>query len=403
MPDPDQSIIQQIVTELRAFWVTCPAPDLRMFLEQQPLVFSVNPSLNNELLVQLLETDLELRAHANMLRTEMPAVDEYQKWFPLLPSLQIRKLEKLELGWRQSPGTVIVSASEARREAAPTPSATAPEFPGYTDVSLIGRGSLGVVFQATQLGTNRVVAIKCIRPEMESEEKARTMFVREASVAIGLKHPRIVDCLTFGFAGLRPYLVMEYVPSENLEALVWEHSPGRRIRLAVKVTLKLLEAIGYAHSCGIVHRDIKPSNILASIVRGRLQLKVSDFGLAKLHETAGYSGVTETGEVCGTIAYMSPEQLLDSRGARPESDVYSALVCLYRLLTMEFPHPVGSPAEILASRRYDRILDPRQFNSEIPDDLKSLLDCGLSPNPKERFLSAASLIECLRQLPILRS
>ncbi|MFN8708037.1 MAG: hypothetical protein ACK50J_15270, partial [Planctomyces sp.] len=123
MPDPDQSIIQQIVTELRAFWVTCPAPDLRMFLEQQPLVFSVNPSLNNELLVQLLETDLELRAHANMLRTEMPAVDEYQKWFPLLPSLQIRKLEKLELGWRQSPGTVIVSASEARREAAPTPSA----------------------------------------------------------------------------------------------------------------------------------------------------------------------------------------------------------------------------------------------------------------------------------------
>ena len=101
--------------------------------------------------------------------------------------------------------------------------------------------------------------------------------------------------------------------------------------------MQLLEALEFAHAAGIVHRDIKPSNLLASTRSGRLRLKVSDFGLAEVFQTAGYSGISGSRDICGTLAYMSPEQLLNSRYAKPDSDVYSAVVCLYRLLTGEYP------------------------------------------------------------------
>jgi len=216
------------------------------------------------------------------------------------------------------PAAASVASAAAEHDVPPT-------INGYADLTCIGRGSLGSVYQARQPGIDRKVAIKCIRPELESDERVRKLFIREASITSNLKHPRIVACPGFGLSDDCPYLVMEYIPSENLETIVWKHEPGRRLRLAVKIVLQLVEALEFAHSAGIVHRDVKPSNMLASTASGRLRLKVSDFGLAKVFQTAGYSGISGSREICGTLAYMSPEQLLNSRYAKPESDVKNAL------------------------------------------------------------------------------
>jgi eukaryotic-like serine/threonine-protein kinase len=278
-----------------------------------------------------------------------------------------------------------------------------PVIKGYAELRPIGHGALGSVFQARQLGTNRTVAIKCIRPELQADERARQLFIREASVSTQLKHARIVDYLGFGFSGSLPYLVMEYIPAENLETIVWRHKPERRVRLAVKIVMQVLEALEFAHEAGIVHRDIKPSNILATTTGNRLRLKVSDFGLAKIFSTAGHSGITASNDVCGTLAYMSPEQLIDSRSAKPESDVYSAVVCLYRLLTREFPHPEGNPAQMIHRRLHDPPRPIQHFSAEVPDDLARIVDLGLCRSVEMRHRSAATLHAALAALPLLRN
>lgn len=295
-----------------------------------------------------------------------------------------------------TPATASAAAEEAEENLPPI-------IKGYADLTRIGRGALGTVWLARQLGTNRKVAIKCIRPELESDERTRKLFIREASITAQLKHPRIVEYLGFGLAENRPYLVMEYIAIENLERIVLKHEPARRVRLAVKIVLQVLEALAHAHAAGIVHRDIKPSNILANSGNGRLFLKVSDFGLAKVFHTAGYSGITASNEICGTIAYMSPEQLMDSRSAKPESDVYSAVVCLYRLLTGEYPHLEGTPVEMIHRRLNEPARPVQSFNPEIPNDLAWIVDFGLSQAAEMRYSTAAALGAALEALPLVKS
>ena len=135
--------------------------------------------------------------------------------------------------------TLIPTAAEESAKLSETDDEDAlPRIQGYEVISKLGQGALGTVYRARQLGTNRDVAIKCIRPELHADEKVRTLFVREASIATQMKHRSIVECVGFGFTESRPFLVMEYLPSEDLETIVLKHSPSRRIRLAVKVMMQ---------------------------------------------------------------------------------------------------------------------------------------------------------------------
>ena len=273
-----------------------------------------------------------------------------------------------------------------------------PEIRGFTDLTWIGAGAVGNVYKARQLGSGRTVAIKCIRHELTDDERTRNLFVREASITSRLKHPRIVECIDFGFAHDHPYLVMEYIPSENLEAIAWRHDPVRRIRLSVKAVLRILEALAYAHDQGVVHRDVKPANVLARIVGGRLHLKLSDFSLAKIFDTAGYSGITASNEICGTLAYMSPEQLMDSRSARPDSDIYATVACLYRLLTAEYPYEEGTPIETIRRRLHEDARPVRTFNPAVPAELARIIDRGLSRSHDEHCTDAVVLHRALKQV-----
>ncbi|MEM0927057.1 MAG: FHA domain-containing serine/threonine-protein kinase, partial [Planctomycetota bacterium] len=174
----------------------------------------------------------------------------------------------------------------------------------YEIGEVLGSGGMAIVYKAKHRRSGKEVALKLIRADLAQTKKRIQLFVREASLLGQLKHPRIVEFHEFGIHEDRnPYLVMEYLKTRDLMELVDVQSTKQRIRTSLWVLSRVLEALHYLHDQGIVHRDIKPGNILAFMEGHRLQVKLADFGLAKLMADAGISGVTSERSVRGTIAY----------------------------------------------------------------------------------------------------
>src|SRR5213076_347154 len=192
----------------------------------------------------------------------------------------------------------------------------------YTVEGELGRGGMGVVFNARDERLKRRVAIKVLPPELAFREEIRIRFVREAQTAAGLSHPHIVPIHSVGESpdGL-VYFVMGYVDGESVAARL-----KRRGRLpadeARRIMQETADALGAAHALGIIHRDVKPDNILLEGSRGRVV--VTDFGIAKaLSSTSGSATLTATGVAIGTPHYMSPEQAAGDREIDGRSDIYS--------------------------------------------------------------------------------
>lgn len=396
-----EPIDSEIAQEFRKYWRGHPNPTVPDFLRNRKSSESKDDLRLRPLQVELTLIDLELRARAGQLVAHKSAIDTYHQWYPAISAEQIMHIVKKEREWLVSAQTALLKQDNLP-ELPEGPQLAIPEITGYANLSRVGQGTYGAVYKAVQLGTNRLVAIKCIRPELDVDDKLRQLFIREASITTKLKHPRIVEAITFGFHELRPYLVMEHIAAEDLEDIIWRHEPARRVRVAVKVVLAVLDALSHAHEAGVVHRDIKPANILASTTGGRLRVKVSDFGVAKMFETGGHSGITKSGELCGTLAFMSPEQIEDSRRAKPDCDLYATLVCLYRFLTKEYPQPIGPAVQVIGARLNPDIIPAQQFNPQIPDELAAIIQRGLSRKLSDRYPTASSLRDALAALPILQ-
>jgi len=223
------------------------------------------------------------------------------------------------------------------------------------------------------------VAIKLIRSDLPTTSKQIQMFIREASVITRLQHPRIVRAFEFGIAKSTPFLVMEYIQTVDLLDLLDKQTPEERVRVATWTVSRVLQAVHYAHQQGIVHRDIKPANILAYREGRHLQIKLADFGLAKCHQDAGFSALTDEHSIRGTIAYMAPEQLANSRDAGPSVDLFSCGGCLLRMLTGSIPNVALEPS--LANK----VLDDAKH---IPDSLGAVIRKSLQRIPEQRFQSA---------------
>jgi serine/threonine protein kinase len=212
-----------------------------------------------------------------------------------------------------------------------------PTIAGYDDVRELDQGGQAVVFQAMQQSTRRPVAIKVLREGPVVSETARRRFAREIQLAAQLRHANIVTVFDSGeTAEGQPFCVMEYVEGRRLDEYVRDENLS--LEATLLLLLPVLHAVGHAHERGIVHRDLKPSNVL---VDAEGQPKVMDFGLARTLSTPAETGVSVTGQLLGTIAYMSPEQVSgspDEIDAR--TDVYSLGVVLYELLTGRYPYPV---------------------------------------------------------------
>ncbi len=210
------------------------------------------------------------------------------------------------------------------------------EVEGYADLRELHRGGQGIVYRALQESTRRLVAIKVLREGPHADSAARKRFQREIEIVAQLNHPHIVAIFASGVTSAKqPYFVMEYVHGVEFDPHV------RAQNLSVEETLQMLrtvlDAVHHAHEKGVIHRDLKPSNIL---VDDQGQPKLVDFGLARALVMSPDSFASQTGQVLGTMAYMSPEQVrADPDQIGPRTDVYSLGVILYEILTGVSPYP----------------------------------------------------------------
>lgn len=260
---------------------------------------------------------------------------------------------------------------------------------------LIGVGGMGRVYRGEQNTLGRTVAIKVIHPHLAGDDQTVQRFYTEARAASRLNHPNSVSVIDFGRSddGVL-YLVMEYLDGRDLAALMVEQGPIAIDRV-VDLVAQTLDALAEAHELGIVHRDLKPENVLVLRSRsGAERVKVLDFGLATVVDSG--VNVTRTGLVCGTPAYMSPEQargeVVDAR-----SDLYSVGAMLFELLTDRPPFEADSAVKLLMMHVNEPPPDPRVVapQRDIPPMLAGVVMQALAKEPAQRFQSAEEMRRAL--------
>ncbi len=275
----------------------------------------------------------------------------------------------------------------------------------YLILREIGKGGMGVVYEAWHKPTGRLVAMKELLSDNLMDDKNLKLFHREISVTRELTHPNIVRFYDSFTKKRTPYLVTEYMPGGNAEDRLLKQKGPFPTDEACRIILDILEGLSWAHKRGIVHRDIKPQNILFD---KEGQAKLSDMGLAKSFEQAGQSGITTPGETGGTPLYMAPEQILDFCFVKPPADIYSVGVCLYYFLTGKFPFHFPSRLDVLmglmkvkkAKHSFTIVLeeDPIPILERKPDLPKALayvIDKCLKKKPEYRFGNAKDLREAM--------
>ncbi|MEX2140088.1 MAG: serine/threonine-protein kinase [Pirellulales bacterium] len=263
--------------------------------------------------------------------------------------------------------------------AAPRPADLVHHFPQYEIVELIGQGGMGAVYKARQKQLDRMVALKILPPDVGRDPAFAERFGREARALAQLNHQNIVDVYDFGVADGVYYLTMEYVDGKNLRELIRGGNVAPKQALAI--VPQICDALQFAHDEGVVHRDIKPENIL---VNRRGQVKIADFGLAKLLGKAP-EGLTLTGtaQVMGTLHYMAPEQMQGSREVDHRADIYSLGVVFYEMLTGQLPIGRFEPPSrrVQVDVRLDEVVlralesDPQrryQHAGEVKTDVQSI-------------------------------
>jgi tetratricopeptide (TPR) repeat protein len=260
----------------------------------------------------------------------------------------------------------------------------------YAVLSELGRGAMGIVYRAYDTGLRRPVALKMILDPARAGPDQVTRFEAEARATARLKHPSIVSVLDVGVHEGKPYLVMELVAGESLEALLAKVAvpPARVAELVREVAL----ALAHAHGNGIVHRDVKPENVLVDR-EGRPHLM--DFGLAR--DTSAQR-LTQTGQVLGTPAYMAPEQADGDQSAQgPCSDIYSLGGILYRGLTGQPPFKASSVEALMKMIFFTEPARPRTLNPSIHADLETIALRCLAKEPGRRYPTADAVAEDLRR------
>jgi len=245
---------------------------------------------------------------------------------------------------------------------------------GFEFQGQIGRGGMGAVYLARQIGLDRQVAVKQVAPELQHNPKLMAHLEREALTMAKLRHENIVAVYQFErLEDGSAVIVMEYIEGENLRCLINSHPQGLPLDQALDLFRGIAQALTAAHNADIVHRDMKPENVL---VDSRGLARVTDFGLAEPINLQ-YTGLTLTGSTVGTIDYLAPEQFKSSE-PDARSDLYALGVILYELLTGTTPR--------------GNFESPRELRSAIPVRISEATMRALKPNPNNRFPSTQDFL-----------
>jgi eukaryotic-like serine/threonine-protein kinase len=265
------------------------------------------------------------------------------------------------------------------------------QFGPYKLEQLLGSGGMGDVYRALDTRLGRAVAIKVLRPELAADPTLKLRFMQEARAVSALNHPNIVTLYDVSTYEGTDYLVMEYIDGRTLKDLI--PSEGLALEQVMEVGRQLASALGAAHAAGIIHRDIKPANIL---VTHEQQVKVLDFGLARLPRDEAANGLTGVGVVMGTVSYMSPEQ---TRGEKVDarSDIFSLGCVLYYASTGQLPFRGASALDVMhAIATLDPPL-PSSLKPGLPASFDALVAKCLRKASEERFSSMTELRSGLEQ------
>jgi predicted Ser/Thr protein kinase len=267
-----------------------------------------------------------------------------------------------------------------------------PELPeDYELVRELGRGGMGVVYLVRQKSLGRLVAVKVLRPGEMIFGPAVRRFLGEARHLARLRHPHIVSVHEVGDAHGEPYFTMDYVEGEPLTALL--SRGGLTPTRAIAVLRQSAEAVRHAHEQGIIHRDLKPGNILVDKAG---HAYVTDFGLAR--DMTQAAGVTRSGEVMGTPAYMAPEQALGQADLVGEAtDIHALGLILYEMVTGRPPYGRDTPAKIMVRLLREEPVPPRKLDRRIPRDLETICLKAMAKEPARRYATAGAFLEDLRR------
>jgi eukaryotic-like serine/threonine-protein kinase len=327
---------------------------------------------------------------------------------PLPPTVAMPGPHALPTG---KPGSALNDATTLTAHPAGTPP-TAPVItdrhavPGYEILGELGRGGMGVVYLARQLGVNRLVALKMVRAGSHAGKEDLARFRLEAEAVGRLAHPNIVQVHQVGLHEGMPFLSLEYCAGGTLASKL----QGKPLlpRQAAELVEALARAVHAAHSAGVVHRDLKPGNVLLAPCPPGEEgpalgvPKITDFGLAKMRaaaETApGPEGLTRSGDILGTPSYMAPEQAAaNSSRIGPACDVYGLGAILYECLTGKPPFIAATHVDTVMQVMHSEPLPPRMLNRQIDADLERVCLKCLEKLPERRYATAGELADDLRR------
>jgi eukaryotic-like serine/threonine-protein kinase len=364
-------------------------------------------SCRDELVRRTAMPDLELRFQAESSLAGSEAEEA-----------MMRRLKSMTSGSSDSERTFVERGAKpaARSDAADV----MPHVPGYRILEEVGRGGMGVVYKARQVGLHRIVALKMVRTGAGTPAEDLVRFRAEAAAIARLRHPNIVQIHDIGEVDGRPYLVLEFVSGGSLA----QHLQGRPqpTRPAAQLVETLARAAHVAHECGVIHRDLKPGNILLDGVNRNTAVspqdvdplpnlaqfipKITDFGVAKCiakciegDASALTSRQTPRGEIVGTPNYMAPEQAAVPRRQTigPAADVYSLGAILYELLTGRPPFTGESPLTTILQVLDKEPVPVSTLQPTVPRDLETICLKCLQKDSRKRYESALDLAEDLQR------
>lgn len=261
------------------------------------------------------------------------------------------------------------------------------QFGNLQIIRKIGEGGMAAVYLVKKRDCSQLFAMKVLNRRLMSNRNLQDRFQREGITQLRLHHPNIIRCYDLDKLNGYVYLLMEYVSGPNLHQIISHSSGPIPAEFAVPWFCQLLSGISYAHREGIIHRDLKPSNILvkefSGHIRGPEVLKIGDFGIAKI---LGRDGHTAVGAKLGTIFYMSPEQIRDSKTIDQRTDIYSLGIILFQMVCGRLPfHDTSNEYSLMAQIVNRPLPDPRTFYPEIPEQLVQVIFKASHKDARHRF------------------
>ena len=261
----------------------------------------------------------------------------------------------------------------------------------YKLIDVRGSGNMATVYVSRDLTSNRIFAVKILRPEIASQGEFLERFHREAQILMVLTDPHIVRPVEYGDDGDAHYIVMDYIDGSTLKEQILADAPFPIYR-ALDVALQTAEGLSAAHTKTVVHRDIKPQNIL---VTSRNVVKLTDFGMARAQESVTLTG---SNVFMGTPYYVAPEQADDGRNADIRSDLYSLACVLFEMVTGEVPYDGANAVDVVVKHVRNPVPSACGIVSGLPTDFDSFFQKAMAKSPLQRFQTPQEFMHALEAL-----